>query len=72
MIASLRLGCFVSALTLLSGVGIGGESSMMEVQVEQKSYQMPPQDGLPPHTFSPSPTSNERLDFTKRSSEVAL
>ena len=45
---------------------------MMEVQVEQKSYQMPPRDGLPPHTFSPSPTSNERLDFTKRSSEVAL
>jgi hypothetical protein len=45
---------------------------MTQVQVEQKSYQMPPQDGSPSHCFSPSPTSNDRLDFTKRSSEVAF
>ena len=41
---------------------------MNQVQVEQKSYQMPPQDGFTSHTFSPWPTSNYPLDFTKRSS----
>ena len=45
---------------------------MNQVQVEQKGYQMPPQEGFTSHTFSPSPTSNDRLDFTKRSSEVAF
>jgi hypothetical protein len=45
---------------------------MNEVQVEQKSYQMPPQDGFAVAYFSPSPTSNDRLDFTKRSSGVAF
>jgi hypothetical protein len=45
---------------------------MNQVQVDQKIYQMPPQDGLPSRTLSPSLTSNDRLDFTKRSSEVAF
>jgi hypothetical protein len=46
---------------------------MNQVEVEQKSYRMPPHDGfIPSRTFSPSPTSNDRLDFTKRSSEVAF
>jgi hypothetical protein len=46
---------------------------MNQVEVEQKSYRMPPQDRFTPsRTFSPSPTSNDRLDFTKRSSEVAF
>jgi hypothetical protein len=45
---------------------------MSQVQAGQKNYRMPPQVGLPSHTFSPSPTSNDRLDFTKRSSEVAF
>ena len=44
---------------------------MNQVQVEQKTYQMPPRRGLPSHTFSPLRTSNGRLDFTKRSSEAA-
>jgi hypothetical protein len=47
-------------------------SSMSQVQVDQKTYQMPPQDGFTVAYFSPSPTSNDRLDFTKRSSEVAF
>ena len=38
---------------------------MNQVQVEQKSYQMPPQDGFTVAFLSPSPTSNGRLDFTK-------
>ena len=46
------------------------ESSMNQVQVEQESYQMPPQDGFTVAHFLTSPTSNDRLDSTKRSSEV--
>jgi hypothetical protein len=45
---------------------------MSEVQVEQKTYQMPPQDGITIAHFLPSPTSSDRFDFTKRSSEVAF
>ena len=45
---------------------------MNQVQVEQKTYQMPRRTALQSHTFSPSPTSSDRLDFTKRSSVVAF
>ena len=38
---------------------------MSEVQVGQKSYQMPPQDGITITFLSPSPTSNDRFDFTE-------
>jgi hypothetical protein len=43
---------------------------MNQVQVEQKSYQMPPKVGITVAHFSPSPTSSDRCDFTKRSSIV--
>ena len=45
---------------------------MSQVQVEQKNYQMPPQDGFIVAQFLTVRTSNDRLDFTKRSSEVAF
>ena len=45
---------------------------MSQVQVEQKSYQMPPQDGITIAHFSPSPTSSDRFDFTKRSSAARI
>jgi hypothetical protein len=48
------------------------EASMNQVQVEQKSYQMPPQDGFTVAYFPLSPTSNDRLYFTKQSSGAAF
>ncbi len=42
---------------------------MGEVQVGQKTYQMPPKDGIT--VAQPSPTSSDRFDFMKRSSEAA-
>ena len=41
---------------------------MDEVQVEQKSYQMPPREGFTVAHFSPWPTSTDRPNFMKRSS----
>ena len=45
---------------------------MSQVQAEQKTYQMPPQDGITVAHLSPSPMSSDRFDFTKRSSAVAF
>ena len=45
---------------------------MSAVQVEQKSYEMPPRRGSPSHISSPSPTSTDRLAGTKRFSAVAF
>ena len=41
---------------------------MNGVQIEQKSYEMPPRDGFTVTVSSPSPTSTDRLIFMKRSS----
>ena len=45
---------------------------MSQVQVEQKSYQMPPQDGFTVAHFLTVADIDDRFDFTKRSSEVAF
>jgi hypothetical protein len=45
---------------------------MNQVQVEQKSYQMPPQDGFTVAYFLTVADINDRFDFTKRFSEVAF
>jgi hypothetical protein len=45
---------------------------MNSVQIEQKSYEMPPQGGPASRIFSPSPTSSDRLATTKRSSALAF
>ena len=45
---------------------------MNSVQIEQKSYEMPPRDGSPSHILSPSPTSTDRLISMKRSSAAAF
>ena len=45
---------------------------MSEVQVEQKTYQMPPQDGFTVAHFLTVADISDRFDFTKRSSEVAF
>ena len=45
---------------------------MNQVQVEQKSYQMPPQDGITVAHFLTVADIERSLDFTKRSSEVAF
>ena len=45
---------------------------MSEVQVEQKSYQMPPKDGITIAHFLTVADVEHRFDFTKRSSEVAF
>ena len=44
---------------------------MSQVQVEQKTYQMPPQEGFTVAHFL-TVADVERSLFTKRSSEVAL
>jgi len=44
---------------------------MSEVKVEQKTYQMPPQDGITIAHFL-TVADVDRFDFTKRSSEVAF
>ena len=48
------------------------ELSMNSVQIEQKSYEMPPQEGISIAHFSPSPTSSGRLATTKQSSALAF
>ena len=45
---------------------------MNQVQVEHKSYQMPPQDGFTVAHFLTVADIDDRFDFTKRSSEVAF
>ena len=45
---------------------------MNSVQIEQKSYEMPPQEGISIAHFSPSPTSSGRLATTKQSSALAF
>ena len=45
---------------------------MSQVQVEQKSYQMPPQDGFTVAHFLTVADVGDRYDFTKRSSEVTF
>ena len=48
------------------------EVSVNQVQVEQKNYQMPPQDGFTVAHFLIAPISNDRPDFMKKSSEAAF
>jgi hypothetical protein len=45
---------------------------MNAVQVDQKSYEMPPREGISIAQFSPSLTSSDRLATTKRSSARAF
>ena len=45
---------------------------MSEVKVEQKTYQMPPQDGITIAHFLTVADVSDRFDFMKRSSEVAF
>jgi len=45
---------------------------MSEVKVEQKTYQMPPQDGITIAHFLTIVGVERSLRFTKRSSEVAF
>jgi hypothetical protein len=47
------------------------ESSMSKVQVDQKTYEMPPREGFTVAHFLTVPTSSDRFDFMKPSSEVA-
>ena len=44
---------------------------MNQVQVEQKTYQMPPQDGFTVAHFLTVADVDDRFDFTKGFSEVA-
>src|SRR6516225_475353 len=48
------------------------ESSMNQVQVEQKSYQMPPQDGFTVAYFLTVADIQRSVRFSKRFSEVAF
>ena len=48
------------------------ELSMSSVQIEQKSYEMPPKRGSASRIFLPSPTSNDRPAITKRFSALAF
>ena len=43
---------------------------MNPVEIDQKSFEMPPREGSASHIFSPSPTSTGRLASTRRSSAV--
>ena len=45
---------------------------MSGVQIEQKSYEMPPREGMSIAQFLTSPTSSDRLATTKRSSALAF
>jgi hypothetical protein len=45
---------------------------MGSVQIEQKSYEMPPKEGSASHIFSPSQTSSDRLATTRTSSALAF
>ena len=48
------------------------EVSMSQVQVDQKSYEMPPKDGMTIAHFMVVADIEDRFDFTKRSSVVAF
>jgi hypothetical protein len=45
---------------------------MSSVQIEQKSYDVPPREGISIAHFLTSPTSSDRLATTKRSSAFAF
>ena len=45
---------------------------MSSVQIEQKSYEMPPREGISIAHFLTVATSSDRLDTTKRSSALAF
>ena len=45
---------------------------MTNVQIDQNSYEMPPQNRISIAIFSPSPTSSDQPATTKRSSALAF
>jgi hypothetical protein len=48
------------------------ESSMSSIQIGQKSYEMPPREGISIAHFLTVATSSDRLDTTKRSSALVF